>query len=821
MLRRSRLRTVASLALCTLLAPLLHAVSVHGTVKDPAGRPLEGIVVALLQGGTVITSARTGGDGTFELTSSAHGQFTVLAGGISFRQVLARTFYGGTFDSVNQDIILEPEWVRESIVTTPAGIPQSQGQVSNAVTTIEKSAFTNRFDLIDPLRQVPGFQVIQNGQRGGETSIYVRGGNADANKVLLDGAPIEDIGGHFDLSAIPSTGIASVEAYRGPDSVLWGSDAASGVVAFTTPRGTTTFPSLLYEGDGGGFGTYRNEVQLGGAFTRLDYYGAYANLQTGNSLPMDQHHNITEVVNLGYQYSGSTAIRLIARSGNVATGQPGTYSFFGMSNDGKQADQDIFMTGTIDHTFSDTSQGTVRYGMARAREQSQQWYPAGDYIEGNYYGKQVTIGGENGYTASGRALMNYGGVGAHTTNLDSNRDNLDAQLNFGLGSHLNGVAGFRYEDERGMENKLSYGISQTLERANYDYRLMLNGDLAHQRIRYSFGGGVQKNQLYGTQGSPSAGAVWYPFLPGAGMVQGTRLSFQYSQGVKEPSLDDQFGSLQQFLLENGGWSTVQKYGISAIGAEQSRSYEGGVEQYLFNEHILLRATYFHNQFGRQIEYVGANLVPSLLPQLSAAQQQSLEGYLESESAQALTVNSGAYRAQGVETEADYGIGKNIFMRGGYTYLDARVQRSFTSDAVGPSVNPNIPGVLIGNDAPLVGARPFRRPPHTGFASVSYTRGKVTMFATGVFASASDDSTYLGGKDLFGTNTLLLPNRNLDPGYSKLDVSATYKMSQRMDFYMQSDNLLSQQYIAPIGYLSLPASYRVGVRIALGHPKTNP
>ncbi|MFT4112227.1 TonB-dependent receptor [Silvibacterium sp.] len=818
MLRRSRLRTVASLALCTLLTPLLHAVSVHGTVKDPAGRPLEGIIVALLQNGTVITSARTGGDGTFELTSSAHGQFNVLAGGIHFRQVLARTFYGGTFDSVNQDLILEPEWVRESMVTTPTGIPQSQGLASNAVSTIEKSAFTNKFDLVDALRQVPGFQVVQSGQRGGETSVYVRGGNADSNKVLLDGAPIEDIGGGFDLSTIPSTGIASVEAYRGPNSVLWGSDAAAGTIAFTTPRGTTTFPSLLYEGDGGGFGTYRNEVQLAGARTRLDYYGAYANLQTGNSLPMDEHHNITEVVNLGYQYSASTSIRLIARNGDVATGQPGTYSFFGMSNDGKQSGQDIFMTGSIDHTFSDTWHGTVRYGLARKRDESQQWYPAGDYIEGNYYGNEVTIRGANGYEATGRALMNYGSVGAHTTDLDSNRDNLYAQTDFSILPHLGGVAGFRYEDERGMENKLAYGRAETVERSNYDYTLALNGDLDHQRILYSFAGGVQKNELYGTQGAPRVGVTYYPVFPGAGAFHGTRLTFNFTNGVKEPSLDDQYGSLYQFLLQNGGGATVQKYGISPIRAEQTRTYDGGVEQNFFNERLLLRATYFHNEFGRQIEYVGANLVPYLLPQLSAAQQQSLEGYLESESAQALTLNSMSYRAQGIESEADYGIGKNIFFRGGYTYLDAQVQRSFSSDAVGPSTNPNIPGVLIGNDSPLVGARPFRRPPHTGFASVSYAHKRFTLLATSAFAGRSDDSTYLGGKDLFGTNTLLLPNRNLDSGYSRLDLGGTYKFSSRMDLYTQLDNVLSQQHLGPIGYPSLPASYRFGVRVALGHPK---
>jgi vitamin B12 transporter len=112
-----------------------------------------------------------------------------------------------------------------------------------------------------------------------------------------------------------------------------------------------------------------------------------------------------------------------------------------------------------------------------------------------------------------------------------------------------------------------------------------------------------------------------------------------------------------------------------------------------------------------------------LPNLTPAQQQQLEAFLNNNFAYELDLNSMAYQAQGIESEVEYGLGKNIFVRGGYTYLDAVVQRSFSSDAIGPSTNPNYPAIPIGNYSPLVGARPFRRPPHTGFASVIYTGRK--------------------------------------------------------------------------------------------------
>lgn len=269
------------------------------------------------------------------------------------------------------------------------------------------------------------------------------------------------------------------------------------------------------------------------------------------------------------------------------------------------------------------------------------------------------------------------------------------------------------------------------------------------------------------------------------------------------------------MLANGGQSTVAQYGIRPIGAELSRSYDGGVEQSLFNEQVVLRATYFHNEFGNQIEYVGANLVPTLLPNLTPEQQQSLREFLEQEGAFALTLNSMAFRAQGLESQVEYGIGRNIFIRGGYTYLDAVVQRSFSSDAVGPSYNPMFPTIPIGNDSPLVGARPFRRPPHTGFAGVTYSSKHLTLVATGAFSSRGDDSTYLGGSDVNFGNTLLLPNRNLDHGYAKLDLGTTVPITSWLSYYIQLENYLSQQHIGPIGYPSLPASVRTGLRFTLG------
>ncbi|MBV8438242.1 MAG: carboxypeptidase regulatory-like domain-containing protein, partial [Silvibacterium sp.] len=197
-----------------LVASILHAVTVHGTVTDSLGAPIANATVALVQNGKVVVSVSTHYDGTYQLSNAAAGQFYILAGGKSFRELTTGTFYGGELDAVEQNIVLEPEWVRQSIVVTATGVPQPEAQVSASVSVINKTDFLNRAVMVDPLRQVAGFDVVQTGQRGGVTSVFIRGGNSDDNKVLLDGISIEDIGGRFDLSTMSSTGLSHVEAYR-------------------------------------------------------------------------------------------------------------------------------------------------------------------------------------------------------------------------------------------------------------------------------------------------------------------------------------------------------------------------------------------------------------------------------------------------------------------------------------------------------------------------------------------------------------------------------------------------------------------------------
>jgi iron complex outermembrane receptor protein/vitamin B12 transporter len=823
-----------SAAILILLASIAcQAASIRGVVTDTTGAKVTGANVVLVSDGQVIAAAVSTADGSFQITTGGEGRFFLVVSANSFRQLKTPDFYAGQLDSVERTLVLEPEWVRESIVVTATGTPTPQPQTSASTSVLGPVDLALRDDLVSSMRLMPGTFVTQTGQLGAQTSLFIRGGDSNNNKILLDGISVGDMGGQFDFGPMSTTAVESAEVYRGPNSNLYGADAASGVVSMTTPHGTTSFPSLLFQGDAGSFHTSREELELAGAHNKLDYLGAYSWLQSSNNIPMDEYHLATSVANVGYQPNANTQIRATVHYNVNATGVPGAWDFYRISDDRKEGDQDLYGGGTLEHQTTASFHNRFQFGLTRKREQSQQWYAAGvcipagscdgppnSFTGGNFYGLPVTISGANGYSATGPALLNYsaanGSVYPNRLDLVSNRDQFLYQGDIHLTPHLMLLGGFQYQNERATERLPAYFVNQSLNLHNYDYILGAHGDFKN-RVFYTLGTSLEHYEKIGNSVSPNAGLGFYLFRPRPGVFSGTRLNVSFAKGIREPRLTDEFGSLYDFLQQNGGQSTIDQLHISPIEAPTTRTWQGGGEQAFWGQRIVFRASYFHNEFGREIESVGAGLIPALLPGLTPQQQAILQAFLQNNFAFSLDINSLAFRAQGIESTIESGIGKNIFLRGGYTYLDSVVQQSFSGDnaALLGGYAPIFNGIPVGIYSPLKGARPFRRPPHTGFFTASYAGKKISGAFTAAFASRSDDSTFLGYSDLNQGNSLVLPNRNLDYGYAKLDFGASYELLSWLAVYGRADNILNQQHIAPVGYPTLPISIRTGLRIQWG------
>jgi vitamin B12 transporter len=793
-----QLLTFVAAAILTLPA---KAIIVRGTVTTPFGVPLGNARVQLIQGKQVAAFGFTQMDGTYEIRSAAVGRFVLLTAAAPYTPSVGQPFNGARTAVITRNIVMQYSTVTPELVVTASGIPTPIQQVPAGVTLIPQSDLATQIGIANDLRQSLGTNVVQTGQFGGPIALFIRGGSPDANKILTDGIPSEDIGGRFDFSPVSTIALTGPELYRGANGAFQGTGAEAGTVSFDTTRSNALRPTLNYTGDAGNFHTYRNEAIVSGALKRFDYLGGFSRFNTSNALALDQYHSTNEIGNVGYSIVTNTTVRFTFRNTDSSTGLPSAHDIYGISSSGKQSDQDIYSGLTVENVLAGNWHNLARYGIARKREQVEQFTPTGEPVtaiingtpETTYYGNPITLRGANGYTATGQAafiLPTYDAV--------SNRDELAYQSDYTFPWRIALLFSFHYDNERGRLIDSANPTGRIIKRANYLYTLQVQGDIKH-RLFYSAGGAAEVNELIGVTGNPRLGLTYDAIRPGHKPFHGTLLRANVATGVQEPSLTAQLTSLSTLLQQTGNGT----FNIAPITAERSRTYDYGIDQNIINQKLILKAGYFHNQFSHQLEFIGTN---------------GLEHYFNIPANIATQIpaslNSLAYRTQGMEMEVQYQPFNRLFLRGGYTYLASLVEQSFSSDNAAPATNPNIPGVPIGALSPLVGSRSFQRPPNTGFVAAQYISNRFSAAIKGAFSSRSDDSTFQLNNDRNGGNTLLLPNRNLDFGYAKLDLNLLFQATNHITLFTQLDNLLGQQNIGPIGYPSLPFTIRAGMKIRI-------
>jgi vitamin B12 transporter len=779
--------------------------SLGGTVRDPLGAVVVGAMVELLNGTAVVKTTTTDGVGDyiFEVPMSARYRVRVVAP--TFQSTTSDSIYVTKSVRAELDITLATQTLTQQVSVTATATPTPIAQIGASVTVLTADDYRQYTEVQDPLRQVPGLQMTQVGQLGSQTGLSIRGGATDANKVLIDDVPVNDIGGAVDFANFATVGVQQLEVLREPNSALYGSDALAGVVSMTTARGTTKLPLFTYAGDGGNFSTYHQETTASGVARQFDYYGAFGRLDSRNNLPNDSFHNATYVGNFGWDPNPANDLRFTVRHVSASTGVPNAILLYGIPDDAAQKAQNTYYSGAWNNQATAKWHNEIRYGGLRLRSQFDDFAPTGipdDF--GNYLGAPVTINGANGYSVTGQAIFQFAGNYPNQFATITNRDYVYAQTDYRVNSHVVALGGFKYEAERGS-TQFTGSSASSISRGNYSYTLQISGDIRN-RLYYNVGSGIEDNGLFGLAGTPRASLAYYLVRPSSnGWLSGTKLHASFGKGIKEPNISEQTSSLFETLSADPSTiPLIAQYHVGQIGPENSRTYDAGIDQQVMNGRARVGLTYFHNQFTNGIEFVPQSGLAEL--GVPPAELAALEF--------GAYVNSEAFRTMGIEFEMEYKINSHLFARGGYTYTDAVVQHSFSSDqGPGESFNPNFPNIPIGAFSPLVGARPFRVAPHSGYFGLNYARSKFYSSLTGMLVGRRDDSDFLSDPD-FGPS-MLLPNRNLDGAYQRIDLSGGYQVTPRLGVYTNIQNLLSEHYAQAFGYPSLPFTFRSGIKINFG------
>ncbi|MFZ2084083.1 MAG: TonB-dependent receptor [Candidatus Sulfotelmatobacter sp.] len=566
-------------ALCASLLVLVFlsaasAADLKVKVIDPQSAAVAGAQVSLLSRGsdTALKISTTSAEGSADFAELTFGNYRV--------QVLAPGFAPQTEDiAANSGIItirLHLAIASETVVVTATRTPVPAGESGASISTLESAQLDTMRPTAadDAVRYLPGAVVNTAGQRGGLSSLFVRGGDSTYNKVIVDGVTINEPGGTFDFGTLPLTEASRMEFLRGAQSTLYGSDAMTSVVQVWTRTGSTRTPELRFGADGGNFSTANGYASLAGANGRFDYNLFGDQFNTNGAGINNANSDSLEGVNTGVALSDKVSLRLHLRHSNSHTGLPGEWSFNGdplLPPDPSEWAQLNSLLGSVELTVA-------------ARSGWRHSVTAFDYL---YRYTDVNLNGD-----PARVSPVYGQIDFPAHEYDHiNRVGFEYQGDYSERAWAHTTFGYRLENENGVVGDLDYPPSPSGQRLNQD--AYLQQQLIWGRLSAIVGGRFVHSSVFGNTGVPRV-ALTLLALRGGETFSETRLRFSYATGFKEPRLEETFAGAP-YSVPNPG-----------LKPERVRAFEAGVRQDFFRGKYIFDATYFNNLFHDQINYETVN-----------------------------------------------------------------------------------------------------------------------------------------------------------------------------------------------------------------------
>ncbi len=460
-----------------------------------------------------------------------------------------------------------PDTVRLSpVVVTASRIPTPREAEPATVTVLEGRELETLGvrSLAEALRDVAGVDLARNGSFGGTTSLFVRGGESDYVKVLVDGVPLNDPGGAIDLADLGIDAVERIEIVRGPVSVLYGSDAVTGVVQVFTRRGDGPARVDL----GLRAGSYASVDATGGVRGRTGPFG-YA--MTVSRARTDGIYDLNNVFTNSI-WTGRISARPDSRT-DVTLGMRygGSRYHFPTESSGQANDMNAFqdrdrLTAALEigHRFTPALEGRV----------SVSWSRSASGIDDRPDDPADTLG-----------------FYAFADDRTVRRRSTDLRLTAAPAPWTTVTTGasVEWQDERSASESWSeFGVSTSA----FDARRVSGGVYAQVQmmpvrgITLVLGSRIDRSDMFGTFFSYRGGVSHR-------LAGGTRARASLGRGFKEPTFFEQFAD-DPFARGN-----------PALRPERSRSWEVGLEQEVLGGATLLGATYFDQAFLDLVQYVFA------------------------------------------------------------------------------------------------------------------------------------------------------------------------------------------------------------------------
>ena len=536
-------------------------------VVDPQSAAVGGAQVSLVGGGEgkVLGTQSTSAEGTaiFRMPEAGAYQIQVLAPGFAAETVEVSS---RTEISVRLRLATASETVVVSGTRTPVAGEAAGADIDSLsaaqLTSIQPTTAS------DAIRFLPGAIVNDAGQRGGLTSLFVRGGESRYNKVIVDGVTINEPGGTFDFGTLRLDQGDRMEFVRGAQSTLYGSDAMTSVVQVWTRAGSTRVPELSFGADGGNFGTAKGYASLSGARGPFDYNLFGSEINTSGAGINNAYSDSLEGANVGAAINERATLRMRVRHSNSHTGVPGEWNFNGAT---------LQPPDPSDWSQLNNLLGSVELAVT-GPSGWQHHFTGFDYV---YRYNELNLNGD--------AARVFDFPSHEVDHI--NRAGFEYQGDYSERSWAHTTFGYRVENENGFVGNLDYGAQNHGQRLSNE--LYAQQQVTWKRLSAIVGGRFIHNSAFGNIGVPRVALTWQA-VRGGEIFSGTRLRFSYATAFKEPRLEETFNGIpaDPFNIPNPG-----------LKPEHTRAFEAGIQQDLVQGKYVFTATYFNNLFHDQINYV--------------------------------------------------------------------------------------------------------------------------------------------------------------------------------------------------------------------------
>lgn len=279
-----------------------------GHIYDPTSQPIAGASVALYgRDSNVQLNTVASNSGEYCFSALPQGQFLLQARNGSLVLTKAERVSISATSTALPDLTLSIAPVSQQVTVTAAGLAQTPSETAKEINVIDAPAAAERGEdsLVDALKELPGFRVVQTGGPGSFSTVQIRGLRSFDTSVLIDGMRFRDVSAtQADASSFLAdlwfTDTNRVEVLQGAGASLYGTNAIGGVINMVTDQGGGPFHGDV-DLQGGMLGQFLGRAHLaGGALhQRLSYSLGFG------------HENVTEGVDGDDRYRNTGGLAAI------------------------------------------------------------------------------------------------------------------------------------------------------------------------------------------------------------------------------------------------------------------------------------------------------------------------------------------------------------------------------------------------------------------------------------------------------------------------------------------------------------------------------